>query len=118
MKINEKYKSLLFLNKEINKTFKADICTNGSTQRSYILLEEYKSLFTASYSIITTGVIDTKQRKYVMTLGIPNAFVQIEIVLKRDKNIKKIRGKLVNIILEICPGLYLQYKLKQKIIKV
>jgi hypothetical protein len=62
-----------------------------------------------SEAIIITGVIDAKQNRDVMMLDIPNAFVQTEISLDGDKIIMKIRGQLVDILLELCPGVYDDY---------
>jgi hypothetical protein len=102
--------SLIFLNeKRDGETVKARMCANGSTQRAYISREEASSPTAASEAIITTGVIDAKQRRDVMTLDIPNAFVQTEIALDGDKIIMKIRGQLIDILLEICPGVYDAY---------
>ena len=56
-----------------------------------------------------------------MTLDIPNLFVQTEITLDQDKIIMKKRGRLVDIIIEICPGVYdkyVWYEGKQNIIYV
>jgi hypothetical protein len=56
-----------------------------------------------------------------MTLDIPDAFVQTEISLDGDKIIMKIRGQLVDILLELCPGAYDDYVIiegKHKIIYV
>jgi hypothetical protein len=56
-----------------------------------------------------------------MTLDIPNALVQTEISLDGDKIIMKIRGQLVDILLELCPGMYNDYVInegKHKIIYV
>ena len=44
-----------------------------------------------------------------MTIDIPNAFIQTEIILDRDNIIMNIGGQLVYILLEICPGLYDKY---------
>jgi hypothetical protein len=66
-------------------------------------------------------VIEVKQTRDVMTLDIPNAFIQTNIALDGDKIIMKIRGQLVDILLEICPGVYDKYVLhkgKQKILYV
>jgi len=41
-----------------------------------------------------------------MTLDIPNAFVQTLIPQDSDKVMMKIRGPLVDILCEICPGVY------------
>ena len=63
------------------------------------MCEEATSPTAELEAIITTGVIDAKQKKYVMTLDIQNALMKIEIALDGDKIIMKIRGKLVNIFL-------------------
>ena len=44
-----------------------------------------------------------------MTLNIPNVFVHTEVSQRKEKIIMKIRGALVNILLEICPGVYDDY---------
>jgi hypothetical protein len=113
--------SLIFLTEKRDKTIKARACANGSTQRAYIPREEALSPTAASEAIITTGVIDAKQRRDVMTLDIPNAFVQTTISQDGDKIIMKIRGQLVDILLEICPGVYDDYVIndgKHKILYV
>jgi hypothetical protein len=101
--------SLIFLNEKRDETIKARMCANGSTQRAYISREEASSPTAASEAIITTGVIDAKERRDVMTLDIPNAFVQTKIDLTGDKVIMKIRGQLIDLLLEICPGVYDKY---------
>ena len=49
-------------------------------------------------------MIEAKQKRDVMTADIPNAFVQTDVALDGDKIIMKIRGQLVDMLLEICPG--------------
>jgi hypothetical protein len=72
----------------------------------YIAREDVSSPTAMLEAIINTGVIDTKQRRDVMMLDIPNAFVQTKMLLNGDKIIMKIHGKLVDILLELCPGVY------------
>ena len=50
-------------------------------------------------AIITTEVIDAKQKRDEIMLGTPNAFVQTEIALDTDNIIINIRGQLINILL-------------------
>jgi hypothetical protein len=88
---------------------KARMCADKSTQQAYISREEATSPTATSEAIITTGVIEAKQGRDVMTLDIPNAFVQTKIALDGDKIIMKIRGQLIDILLEICPGVYNDY---------
>jgi hypothetical protein len=96
------------------ETLNGPVCANLSTQRAYIAREEASSpTAPASEAIIITGVIDVKQKRDVMTLDIPNAFVQTEISLDGDKIVMKIRGQLVDILLEICPGVYDDYVINE-----
>ena len=56
--------------------------------------------------MLITGVIEAKQKRDVMTLDIPNAFVQTAVPQgKTDEEIiMKIRGTLVDMLIDICPG--------------
>ena len=113
--------SLIFLTEKRDGTVKARTCANGSTQREYIPREEATSPTAATEAILITGVLDAKQRRDVMTLDIPNAFVQTEIPERGDKIIMKIRGRLVDILTEICPGVYDDYVIhegKQQVLYV
>jgi hypothetical protein len=113
--------SLIFLAEKRDGIIKARTCANGSTQRGYIAREEATSPTAATDAILITGVIDAKQGRDVMTLDVPNAFVQTPIPQGGDKIIMKIRGSLVDILLEICPGVYddfVLYEGKQKVLYV
>ena len=101
--------SLIFLNENIEITIKARMCSNGSTQRAYILRKEATISTKALEDIITTGVIDAGQERDVMTLDTPNAFLQTDIALDGDNIIINIRGKFVDILIEICPVVYDKY---------
>jgi hypothetical protein len=105
--------SLVFLAEKRDETIQARVCANGSTQRAYITGEEASSPTAASEAILITGVIDAKQNRDVMTLDILNAFVQTDISLDGDKPITKLRGQLVDILLELCPGVYDDYILTE-----
>jgi hypothetical protein len=113
--------SLIFLTEKRDGTVKARTCANGSTQRAYIPREEATSPTAATEAILITAVVDAKQGRDVMTLDVPNAFVQTPVPQTGDKIIMKIRGRLVDILLEICPGVYDSYVIhegKQKIVYV
>ena len=68
--------NLILLNKKRERTIKARMCSNGNTQRAYILRKEAMIPTTESEAIITTGVIDAKHKRDVMLLDIPNEFLQ------------------------------------------
>ena len=52
------------------------MCGNGSMQREYISRKEATSPTTALEAIITTRVVDAKQKRDAMMIDIPNKFVQ------------------------------------------
>ena len=84
--------SLVFLTEKRDKTIKAQTCANGSRQRPYTPKEEAASLTAATEAILITGVIDAKQKQDIMTLDVPNAFVQTDVQLNGEKIVMKIRS--------------------------
>jgi len=109
--------SLIFLVVKRDGRVKARTCANRSTHREFITREEAASPMAATEAILITGVIKAKQCRDIMTLDLPNSFVQTPIPLDGDKVMMKIRGPLVDILCEICPGVYnnfVIYKEKQK----
>ena len=105
--------SLIFLVEKRDSTIKARMCANGSTQREYMERDDSSSPTVICESILITAGIEAKQKKDVMTCDIPNAFVQTDIPdekLKKGKRIiMKIRGALVDILVEMNPEKYSQY---------
>ena len=99
--------SLILWNEKKDKTIKDRMCANGCTQRSCILCKEATSTTAALEAIIISGVIDTKHKRDAMRLDIPNPLLHTEIALDRENIIMKIRGQLVNILLEICTVVYI-----------
>jgi hypothetical protein len=68
--------SLIFLTEKRNGDVKGRTCANGSTQREYVGRDEAASPTAVTESIIITSVIDAKEGRDIMTVDIPNAFVQ------------------------------------------
>jgi len=103
--------SLIFLVEKRDGRVKARIVANCSTQRSYVPKEEAASPTALTDSIIITGVIDAKQKRDVIILDIPNAFVQTTIPQgKTDERIMmEIRGVLVDMLVGMSPETYKDY---------
>ena len=95
--------SLLFIVEKQDGRVKAHFCANGSTQREYMDRDATTSPTVMTESIFITSVIDAKQNRDVMTCDIPNAFVQTEIeeAIVGERIIMKIRGALVQILVEM-----------------
>jgi hypothetical protein len=51
-------------------------CAKGSTQRGYINKEDAASPTVATKSIAITATIKAKQGRDIMTIDVPNAFIQ------------------------------------------
>jgi hypothetical protein len=105
--------SLIFLVEKRDGRVKARTCANGSTQRAYMERDDAASPTAMTESILITATIDAKQKRDVMTADIPNAFVQTDIdeknQVKGEHIIMKIRGPLVDMLLEIAPEVYEGY---------
>jgi hypothetical protein len=71
--------------------------------KEYVGRDEAASPTAAIDSIIITSVIDAKEGRDIMTVDIPNAFVQIGVdpKNKEERIIIKIRGTLVDMLLEL-----------------
>ena len=105
--------SLIFLVEKCDGTVKARTCANGSTQRAYMDRDGAASPTAMTESILITATIDAKQNRNVMTADIPNTFVQTDVDeknhVKGEHIIMKIRGPLVDMLLEIAPEVYNDY---------
>jgi len=94
--------SIAFLTEKRNKTIKARMCANGSTQREYIDRDDAASPTTSTDSILITSVIDAKQGRDVMTVDVQNAFVQCKVnQINGERIVMKIRGALVDILVDL-----------------
>ena len=123
MELKRALESLMFLTEKRDGRIKARACANGSTQRDYIDRDDAASPTAATDSILITGVIDAIQGRDVMTADIPNAFVQTNIDEKKvgHRVIMKIRGPLVDLLLELDAATYAPYVVyegKSKVIYV
>ena len=100
--------SLIFLTEKRDGTIKARQCANGSVQRKWMGKEESTSPTALLESILLTAVIDAMEKRDVITIDIPNAFIQTDI--KQEERmvriIMKIRGPLVDMLVEIDPATY------------
>jgi hypothetical protein len=103
--------SLIFLVEKRDGSVKARTCVNGSTQRGYMDRDEATSPTASTESILLTAVIDAQQRRDVMTADIPNAFVQTSLGEKPvgERITMKIRGPLVDMLIEMSPETYSEY---------
>ena len=103
--------SLIFIAEKRDGAVKARTCANGSVQCSYISKEEAASPTVMTESILTTAAIEAHQERDVMSIDIPNTFIQTDVE-KNDSDeriMMKIRGPLMNMLINIDPVTYGPY---------
>ena len=110
--------SLIFLTEKKDRTIKARACANGSSQKPYIDKHNATSPTVTTEALLTTAVIDAKQNRDVVTLDIPNAFVQTPVPPSNEKVIMKITGLLVGYLVNLFPSKYKDYVITQNQSKI
>jgi len=113
--IRKSMESLMFLTEKRDGTVKARACANGSVQREYVVRDKAASPTVISESVFITSCIDAKENRDVMTCDIPNAFVQTEIQNQEigERIIMKIRGTLLEILVQMYPEKYSGYVVEE-----
>jgi hypothetical protein len=79
MKPSKKKKSqiaLMFLTEKRDKSVKGRMVYKGKPTREWLFQEDAARPTAALERILTTGVIEAKEERDVMTCNIPNAFIQ------------------------------------------
>jgi hypothetical protein len=110
--------SLIFLVEKRDGRVKARACANGSPQREYIHKDDATSPTAATEAILLTAVIDAKEGRDVMTADIPNAFVQTDLDNGEEKMVMKIRGPLVDMLIDLDGETYKPYIVSENTTKV
>jgi hypothetical protein len=101
--------AIMFLTEKRDKSIKGRMVFNGKPTRELLSREDSASPTAALESIMLTAVIDSTERRDVMTCDIPNAFIQAEIPEVEpgeERVMMKITGVLVDMLVEINPTLY------------
>ncbi|KAL7570585.1 hypothetical protein ACA910_017636 [Epithemia clementina (nom. ined.)] len=100
--------SLLFQTEKRDGSIKGRTCANGSVQRQWMDREETASPTAATEAILLTVIIDAHESRDVMIADIPNAFIQTPMpkANKGERVIMKIRGSLVDMLVEMSPEIY------------
>jgi hypothetical protein len=81
----------------------------GNKQRDYISKQDARSSTVATESVLLSCIIDAEEERDVAVVDITNAFVQTRVENKKDMAFIKIRGILVDILMEIAPDVYKSY---------
>ena len=87
---------------------KGRLVYNGKNTREWISREDKSSPTVLTESLMLTCAVDAAEGRDVMSLDIPNAYIQALVPAKGVGNriVMKVRGKLVEWLLEIDPTAY------------
>jgi Reverse transcriptase (RNA-dependent DNA polymerase) len=101
--------SHLFLKKKRCGAIKGRTVAGGNKQRSYTTKDEVSSPTVSTNALMLSCIVDAHEERDVMTIDIPNAFIQTKVENPTDRALIKIKGLLVDVLLEIAPEVYGKY---------
>ena len=105
----------MFLKDKRDGEIKGRAVDGGNKQRDYISKEYASSPTVATKEVLLSCIIDAGEERYVAVIDIPNAFIQTQVEDEKDMEFIKIRGVLVDILVEISLDVYkLQVKTDKK----
>ena len=108
--------SLIFLVEKKSGEVKARHCANGSSQRIWMDKKDASSPTVGTNSLFITAAIDAKEKRHVKTADVPNAFLHAKMK-ETDKDgariIMKIRGPLVDILVQMNPLKYSKFVIQE-----
>ena len=90
---------------------KARKCVNGSIEHTWTANDGTASPTSMTESILLMTMIDAEEDRDVATVDIPNAFIQTDVNDNEDGTwvIMKIRGPLVDMLVDLAPKTYANY---------
>jgi hypothetical protein len=106
--------SHMFLKEKRDGKTKGRTVAGGNKQRGYIPKEDASSPTVATESVLLTCIIDAEEERDVAVIDIPNAFIQTRVEDEKDMAFIKIRGVLVDILVELAPDVYQPYVTKDR----
>ena len=102
---------LMFLKRKHCGKIKGHGCADGRKQRAYITKEESTAPTVSTKAVFLTAVIDAMERRNVVVLDVPGAFMQAEI----DELVHvRFTGAMVTLLLEIDHEMYKDYVVEEK----
>jgi hypothetical protein len=95
--------SHMFLKQKRDRKIKGRTVAGGNKQRDYNSKEDASSSMVATESVLLSCIIDAEEERDVAVVDILNASVQTRVENEKDIAFIKIRGILVEILVEIAP---------------
>jgi hypothetical protein len=106
--------SHMFLKEKRDGSLKGRTMAGGNKQRDYISKEDASSPTIATEAVLLSCIIDAKEGRDVAVINIPNAFIQTRVEDEGDMVIIRIRGVLLDVLVQIAPYVYKSYVMTDK----
>ena len=97
--------SLIFITEKQDGTIKSRFCADGRKQQDWLSKEDTSSPTASLELLMILAAIDAKEQRNVITIDIPNAFIQTE----QDANqtiFMRIKEKLCKMMVHMIPEIY------------
>jgi hypothetical protein len=104
----------MFLKLKRDGKIKGRTVAGGNKQLDYISMEDASSPTVATESVLLSCIIYSEEHRDVAVVDIPNAFVQTRVENDKYMAFIKIRGILVDILVEIASEAYKYYVSQDK----
>ena len=98
--------SPIFLREKQDGNIKARSCVSVSVQREHVAKEEAVTPTVVPESVFVTATIDAKEKRKVVRIDIPGAFLHDNI---KDYVIMKMNGSLAELMVKTNPKIYWKY---------
>ena len=98
--------SHMFVVKKRDGKMKARKVAGGNTQRDYLTKEDASSPTVSTQAVLLTSIVDAHERRHVVVIDIPNAYIQTRVNDPKDRVIIWIRGVVVDWLVKIAPEVY------------
>ena len=111
---------LMLLTRKKSGDIKGRLLYNGKGTRIWISREDKSNPTVLNESSMLTCAIDTFEQRNIMTLNIPNTYIQAEVPpqKKGEGIVMKIRGKLVDWLCQVDLTAYLPFVVVEKSVRV
>ena len=93
----------MFLKEKKNGDIKGRTVARVNKQRDFISKEDSSSPTVSTEAVLLSCIIDAEEERDVAVIDIPNAFIQTRVENEKDMVYIRIRGVLVDLLIEIAP---------------
>ena len=96
----------MYLKEKKNGDIKGRTFDGGNKHRDCISKEDSSSPTVSTEAVLLSCIIDAEEERDVAVIDIPDAFIQTSVENEKDMVYIRVRGVLVDLLIEIEPDVY------------